>query len=509
MKRKLLLCVLPILMALSACDGSSINESNSNLFQEDTIAHKELFGDFESVVFQKGIRNAYTPVTGSDPLIAVQSKTYTDTSDSKQYVAIRFVAAVNLDPLSTELYWERTLYAPDGSKAKAPTEPLRCEYKYSAIYDGSSLINVGSVEGDYNRFVTYTLRKIPVTKYDNYYLNVGLRIGTSDPTKIVSTSIDRNVEIAFPYTSASYFLGGNFNQHSSGYIPQDNPTLNAGEEDTGGVNYASFSVSDLKANDSFVIVNRTSTTFKVYDYSHSRAESLLHFSNDNGKLKAKYSGNHTLYLNKSNELHTESESIALTEGYYLVGAFSSWNVLPYYKIASGSTLPMNATVKFPHTGNTKIYHVNSSGATDHWYGSEGDGGYGGEVNIGHVGVYSCSVGTDSKYSISFARPLSFEIYQQWEPESDSTYIMFSNSSETTPTIGKSVKLSSFNTTGEKKYILYSSDYTYVHVSCVIDGEIKGSATVSLYDLKDHSYGFTENFYKSGDNYVCEILDWGS
>lgn len=500
MNRKIFLGLLPTLMALTACGGVTPKAYEPELFLEDTEAHEELFGSLaEPTTPIKSIRNEYEPVGSGEPLVGIQSKEYTTLG--VKYIAIRFVAALDLDnPLTAVMAWERTMYAPDGSKSKSYDANLPCTKLYTQVYDGSSQIDVGSVPGDYNRFVMYTMRNIPLNNYGNHYLNVSLSLD-GVLSKTVSTSVDQTKQMAFPYNQSGYFLYGNFNQYNH-VIPQDVTTLDDGEPDTEGNNYASFTLANLRANDEFVMVNKAANTFKVFDYSCLKGESLVHFANDNDSVKTNFSGSYILYLNKSYELYTGS-TLSRPDGYYLTGDFvgETWaNLWNQYYLGSGD-LPLSKTISFSHSSACKVVKVVDGNVTV-WYGGDG----GSNVSIGHEGVYSLNVAGNGVFSVSFVRPINFQIYKQWEPVSDSTYVMLSNSNETVPTIGKSVKLSSFNKPGDN-YIVNSSSYAYAHISCVVDGEIKGYATVSLYDLKDHSYGFTTNFYESGGTYHCEILQW--
>ena len=103
MKKKLLLGLIPVLMALSACNGVGPNEET---FLEDTTAHTELFGEAEE----------FTPVRkNAAPLTTPELGYQISYDEANSKIAIRFVAKVDNPVSVTSALWKRGVAAADGS----------------------------------------------------------------------------------------------------------------------------------------------------------------------------------------------------------------------------------------------------------------------------------------------------------------------------------------------------------------------------------------------------------
>ena len=190
--KKTLLMLIPALMALSACGGAN-PEENNDIFLEDTLAHDEVFGNNPSGFSFKSIRNL-DPVDGdlSSPRMGIQ----THTADGK--ISVRFVAAVKLANETVPVSWTRSVFEDDGDLDSGKGTVTRlCAYKYASIYDGGDEPVAASTFGDYNYFVTYTIRNIPLSTYGNYYLNATLSINGTPIEKVVSTTVNQNKQVSY------------------------------------------------------------------------------------------------------------------------------------------------------------------------------------------------------------------------------------------------------------------------------------------------------------------------
>lgn len=303
--KKTLLMLIPALMALSACGGAN-PEENNDIFLEDTLAHDEVFGNNPSGFSFKSIRNL-DPVDGdlSSPRMGIQ----THTADGK--ISVRFVAAVKLANETVPVSWTRSVFEDDGDLDSGKGTVTRlCAYKYASIYDGGDEPVAASTFGDYNYFVTYTIRNIPLSTYGNYYLNATLSINGTPIEKVVSTTVNQNKQVSYStmHNTVDYLIAGTINGYSNVTLPQD------GETPAG--NKARFTQT-LAANDSFfVLYNHVDTEtpanskFKIYDSSILTGSDHANtfFVNDGGKIKASTANNYVLYLDNSDifqaEVHT-------------------------------------------------------------------------------------------------------------------------------------------------------------------------------------------------------------
>ena len=310
MKKRVLLALLPAAMILAACAGAGQKANDKNvLFNEDTLAHEELFA-------QKGFGKIHklSHLDSSLPAIGVQRsdvKEITVSGTPTNVVSIRFVAAVNLDSehlADAHPIWTRVLYEEDGDGVLKGVDTLESTKAYTKINDGGSG-TLPSAFGEYNYFVTYTMTNIPVA-YNNCYFNVSLSLGGVS-SRVLATTVDLSSHFSFESTSENFFLTGTFNDVARD-IAQDTST----KGDNPSSNFASFSY-DILENDKFIIVQKTSTVFKTWDSS-----CLTGTDNDVGtyfeadasqNIKCKLgSGEHyVLFLNKSNELWVDIEGLYL------------------------------------------------------------------------------------------------------------------------------------------------------------------------------------------------------
>ena len=307
--KKSLLLVLPALLVLSACQSAPKAKENPNLFIEDTLMHEELFGQNDFVKIDTRVRNL-DPLDSSLPMIGVQ----TAPGSVADTTSIRFVAAVNLDLenlADVHPVWTRVLYEEDGDGTLKASDTLESTKAYTSINSGGDPILPSSF-GSYNRFVVYTMMNIPNT-YSDCYFNVSLNLA-GVPSKVLATTVDLSSHFTFNSSSENIFLTGTIGG-VAGDLAQDGSTR--------GSNAASFT-TNLQENDSFIIVQRTSSLFKTWTATNLGDEGDG-FAKDSGKIKVTASKKYVVYLNTSNGIyHTQYEK---PTGYYIRGdAANGWGV---------------------------------------------------------------------------------------------------------------------------------------------------------------------------------------
>ena len=332
-------------MSLSACGGA--NQTANDYFQEDTLLHEDIFGSVESAIESKAFRNL-DPVGRAVPLIGVQQQTYTDSRDSKQYLAVRFVAVVNLPDLSTTIKWNRGIYEDDGDCHKAFAEPLVATTVYESIYDGSSQVYISSYEG-YTHFATYTVRKIPTDK-TGYFIKASIIVGETAYDKVYATSVDLTKKVSFaPSTlTKDYFLCGKLNGSATPAVLEQEDTTR--KQDAEGTYLASFA-PDLKAEDNFVVVwnDNDNNKFKIFNPTLDGTTSTTNFTNTNGNISVGANNHYALYLTDDNKLQSDVEYLITlklikddaSSTLYARGTFNGW----------GTSNPLYAT------GNSGEYFV--------------------------------------------------------------------------------------------------------------------------------------------------------
>ena len=295
MKKRVLLALLPAAMILAACAGAGQKANDKNvLFNEDTLAHEELFE-------QKGFGKIHklSHLDSSLPAIGVQRsdvKEITVSGTPTNVVSIRFVAAVNLDSehlADAHPVWTRVLYEEDGDGVLKGVDTLESTKAYTKINDGGSG-TLPSAFGEYNYFVTYTMTNIPVA-YNNCYFNVSLSLGGVS-SRVLATTVDLSSHFSFNSTSNNFFLTGTFSG-APGDIAQDGTT----HENWEGQNAASFTTPYLNAGDSFMVVQRTATIFKMWSNMNDGDANLN--DNDAGRIIVGQPHKYRLYLNTSDQLY--------------------------------------------------------------------------------------------------------------------------------------------------------------------------------------------------------------
>ena len=307
MKKRFLLAVLPALLVLSSCGLQPKVEAEPQ-FEEDTLAHDDLFREADGALLYKGNINKADPIDytldpypGNRPSIGIQ------TYEEGNTISIRFVAAIKVTGNLSQAtaVWTRAMYRPDGSIYKDFAQ-MPCQKVYTTINNHGDEQSISSFNGQYGTkydyFVVYTLRGINKASFADYYLNAYLTLGDGSQSKVLATKVNYDYYALYAFEpSQRYFLRGQINGEQQD-IAQDATT----QGDNPQNNYASFSTG-LTDCDEFVIVANdvTNKRFKIYDASCLTGDvSNFAFSNVNGKFKVNLTENFVLYLNKAGELWT-------------------------------------------------------------------------------------------------------------------------------------------------------------------------------------------------------------
>ena len=338
MKRKCLLLAIPVLMVLSGCNQLSSYAAagtKANLFVEDTLAHEEIFED--AGLKGPAIRQL-APVDSRAPAIGIQTKVDnkgTDADESDDTISIRLVAAITVkegglsDTTATwtrEMHYSRDWYQHEGAILR-DEDSLECTTAYTSITDNGAPLAISTFNTangtTHTHFVAYTMRNIPLQTYHDCYLLASLDVVNSSDSsynaqsRIMAAKVDGGVKFSFETPTSDFFLAGTIGGAPK-IVAKDNPTRGDG-------NAASFT-TDLSANDSFVVVQKEGSTFKVWDGSCLDGDYSTYFAKDNNRVKAKSAGNFRFYLNTSNKIYASSPcSNNVGTTYYLRGDMSDWN----------------------------------------------------------------------------------------------------------------------------------------------------------------------------------------
>lgn len=360
MKKRLLLAVLPALLALSGCKSLDFgNAEKADLFKEDTLAHEEIFGGAEEIGYfgKQTIMNRNPGQAITTPKIGYQIRY----ADSK--LAIRFVAAIN--DLNVEAYWKRGVAAPDGTEvASFSNETQQVTKYYRTITDGPSTITAGEGEyAGYTGFVVYTLYNIPYsTVKDNYvaaYLSlVGDEDGEDDGnggtynvkanSVALAVSIERETEEAgetdlknvftFDPTVTGYFLEGTIGGVArDGSNNTNHALLRASESDVSFVD-AVYNDVAFQASDSFGSFYYSPTSFKFFGNSTFGASDYFDAASLAEYSSPKADGTKTLYIFGSSAGAENHMRVKKEVRLYLTNNWS-WNNLRVYVYNDAASTP--------------------------------------------------------------------------------------------------------------------------------------------------------------------------
>ena len=304
MKKSLILLALPLLLSLGI-SGSKVESKTA--FQEDTLAHDELFVNAQRVNKAAPVKKGVAPEVGTIGVqYAFDDKGDSDASNDVYHV--RYVAP--LTDLDVTVAWTRNIYKADGTK-EFGEKIVRPDVFFTSVNNGGDVMTAtGSVLG----FTVYTLYGIPATHATDYltaYLTV-TKNEESTVTKTLATTIDQSTQFAFETTSNNFFLTGTIGGTKKD-VSAENPT--------DGNNAASF-VTDFQASDRFYIVQKTDSLFKVWDGTALKSKDNF---DDEGALVANVAGKYRIWLNKSNEIYISNKFGEYTN-YYLRGtAAAGWD----------------------------------------------------------------------------------------------------------------------------------------------------------------------------------------
>lgn len=312
MKKKLLLAVLPAVMVLTSCGARPA--TNEKVFLEDTLAHEEIFGGFESPVDLRVRREGEGLSSISAPKIGYQIS-YNSVTDK---LAIRFVAAIK--ETAVNAYWRRGTADPEGGSPnnKKFSDAAQPAYTYyEELNGGAGPIKAG--EGEYEGyvgFVVYTIHNIPYTDNKDSYVAAYLNLVGAENSNIHNNSQGLAVRIekknnnesinvfAFDPTVTGHFLTGTINgtlfdggEHGlyreSGNLPSGN---NAWYEKVAIKTTDSFGSFYYEQDSKFMFFGNEKYSNTAVDYL--KESSLAGFN-----TAKTYDGYYSLYLSSENADH--------------------------------------------------------------------------------------------------------------------------------------------------------------------------------------------------------------
>lgn len=306
--------VLPAVMVLSSC---SMGPKAEKIMIEDTEAHEEFFGEAPEAG-RLGVRKLNRAASDLvKPKIGVQYRSYND--GGTDYLAVRYVAAVA--SLNVTATWYKAVVTNAGGEDISFSH-IETTTAYAAVNDNNVLTQPSDYGAEYNYLVVYTLRKIPVGKASDYmmaYLTISDGTNSVSSDAAVTKVADNSNSFSFNASKDGFFLAGTFGGNAG--------TLDADGTTKGDGNAASFTV-DLEQNDSFVVIQKTNSVFKIWDGNCYKG-STTYSEKDGNYVKAKSNGNYLFYLNGSNEIWPDGDLPVFTrtsKGVYVRGdAAGGWN----------------------------------------------------------------------------------------------------------------------------------------------------------------------------------------
>ena len=355
MKKKFLLIALPALMVMSSCTylESATAQPKGNFFREDTVAHEEVFGG--QAVQGPAVRKMAD--VDSDTNYKVGYQIHFDdkgnADDSDDVISIRFVAAIKAEYAT--MRWTRGVASKNGGELKALSdhrydedlhEDVYFDSKvvYTSLNNGSGVDEMTAGAGDfvgYTGFIVYSLLNIPYVENVDAYLGVTLRLtpakGDAVQTDFYAVKVEKN---GAGTASAHSFK---FASNKDGFFLAKGESVVDADASTRGDNAASFTAS-LAANETFLVVQKTSSLFKVWDGS-CLGDADANIVNDNGLVKAATASRYVFYLNGSNEIyHTKYDEPSI---YYVRGtAAQGWDAEDCVAAYQFVTDPDNMAVIF-------------------------------------------------------------------------------------------------------------------------------------------------------------------
>ncbi len=291
MKNRFLLLAIPALVVLSGCNNASTSGMSkaTKVFVDDCFAHEESFGEAgELVKFNSGIRRAAPTVDG----VGVQM--------SDDGTKMRFVATVDNPESVISATWTRNIVSLVNGVEVRPESTKSPTGYYTIINDGGVAANAPTGKG----FVVYTITNIPENAKSA--ISVNLKLENVDGTTYSNTYVvnaNSGAELGtYGRDESSFtlskFMGGTKEQDENTIDPENN--------------FASFTIS-LNKDEVFNIYGHDGINHKFVVVSASKLTgdaSNYFFEENPGKfIKANYSADYILYLNKSLQLYTSATNV--------------------------------------------------------------------------------------------------------------------------------------------------------------------------------------------------------
>ena len=300
--KKIILIVLPALLAISSCSGAKVksNDQYAGVI-EDTLMHDEIFGELPNLNnhrYTLSPRNALPG--GTDlykPVIGFQRKPNNDGTYS-----VRFVAAMQSGTDSA--FWMRSVHNLSGSTVGGKAKKrFDVETVYTALNNNGNPSYASEQEAEdgttpYDCYAVYCLLNVPASAAD-YYLTAYLTVNNSvsyTVSDVGSINVaDSSKRMKFSLTAGDRYIAkvndvvkesdphdGNHLVLNSLVLDQYD-TLQAYYIDTGNLTYTRYGYSDLgRSNPDFV-------------------------EGANGEIVAKYPSTQNVFLNNDNDFYFQKK----------------------------------------------------------------------------------------------------------------------------------------------------------------------------------------------------------
>ena len=384
MKKKIILALIPALMALSSCNAitkQGITPKQDNTvkeieFLEDTEAHDEIFGKAGFGGKNSGIRKI-SNIEYDPPAIGIQSMVDDkgDLDSSNDTISVRFVAAVDFGSTveAATAKWHRTMFGTDGHVLDGRVETEKpCSKAYTSLADPEedggvySIVDLNGSIYHYTHFVVYTMTGIPLETYANCYLTAYLTVdadgdgaGEAVTSKVVATTVDQKTQFSFnkdntgcfgvKITGLDYETFSKANSTKEGYWATfENVTLDGGDW-------------FLFANRAIDLGNRSNDFFAVYGFDKLREGDHAYEGHPNGFYEFTQAGNSQFSVCPYD-----------MQKYYFYVQNDTNKIFPKYSISK--TVTLNPGVWAADNPNYELYVSDYNGfGVEKWYSLSGSG----------------------------------------------------------------------------------------------------------------------------------------
>lgn len=296
MKRKIILFVLPALLALSSC--SSLPTKNT-YFIEDTNAHEEVFGSLDSLKAQSKKLNSFKALSESEtlykPSIGFQRKTNNDGTFS-----VRFVAA--MQSASDGAFWTRSVHNINGQLAK--TKKVKAVTTvYEALNNEGNPLYASTVKAEddstpYDCYAIYCLLNIPAS-YSDYYVDAFLTVNKGEEEILSDVG---SLNVSDPSKHIKYTYGDNR------YVAKVNDVIRE-SDDLQNNNHLNIFSLDLFSNDTInaYYLDNENLNYVRYDYLDMIRENPDFDSRFYNEITLIHAGTYNLFLNDINKISFEKK----------------------------------------------------------------------------------------------------------------------------------------------------------------------------------------------------------